>query len=159
MEAALRPVYTWLGYIAAAALGLLVLTILYSIIGREFGAPLPGSIEIREQALVIIIFAAMGLEHMGHEKMSVDVIARHLPKGVQKVIAPIIYIVAVAVLVIAVWQLVTLGMRDQDTGRTTMGVLALPRYPFVYLAAFGIATLVPIWVARFLRSIDRVVKR
>ena len=92
MDAFLRPFYTWLCYVAAAVLGLLILTILYSIIGRRLGAALPGSQEIIEQSLVIIVFGAMGLEHMGHEKMSVDVIARHLPKRVQMVIAPIIYI-------------------------------------------------------------------
>jgi TRAP-type C4-dicarboxylate transport system permease small subunit len=159
MEAVLRPFYTWLCYVAAAVLGLLILTILYSIIGRRFGAALPGSQEIIEQSLVIIVFGAMGLEHMGHEKMSVDVIARHLPKGVQMVIAPIIYIIAVAIIVIAVWQLVVWGIDMQDRGRTTMGVLGLPWHPFIYVAAFGMATLIPIWVARFLRSIDKAVKR
>ena len=140
-------------------MGLLILAVFYSIVSRQFGAGLKGSMEIIEQSLVVITFLVMGLEHMGHEKMTVDVVIRHLPQRLQKVIAPIIYLVAIAILVIAVWQLVVFGMRAQDRGQTTMGALGLPWYPFIYLAAFGIATLVPIYLVRFLHGIDRAVKR
>ncbi len=158
-EAVLKPFYTWLAYIGAAVLGLLILAIVYAIIGRQFGAPLPGSREIIEQSLVVIVFTVMGLEHMGHEKMAVDILVRHLPQKTQKVIAPIIYAIAVAILVIAVWELVVWGMRMYDQGRTTMGTLGLPIWPFAYLAAFGMATLVPIWFIRFLTSIDKAVRK
>jgi TRAP-type C4-dicarboxylate transport system permease small subunit len=151
IEAFLKPIYTWIAYIGAAVLGLITLAIVYSIIGRLFGAPLPGTQELIEQSLVVMIFA-------GHEKMSVDVLCNHLPKKVQSIVAPIIYAIAVAILVIAVWQLVSWGIRVQGRGQTTIGVLALPLYPFAYLSAFGIATLIPIWLVRFLKSIDRAVK-
>lgn len=159
IEVFLKPVYTWIAYVGAAVLGLITLAIVYSIIARQFGAPLPGTQELIEQSLVVMIFAAMGLEHMGHEKMSVDVLCRLLPQRMQKIIAPIIYAIAVAILVIAVWQLVSWGMRVQSRGQTTIGVLGLPLYPFAYFSAFGIATLIPIWLGRFLNSIDRAVKR
>jgi TRAP-type C4-dicarboxylate transport system permease small subunit len=159
VEAFLKPVYTWIGYIGALALGLLILAVVYAIIGRLFGASLPGTQELIEQGLVIMIFTVMGIEHMGHEKMAVDIVTNHLPKRVQKVIAPFVYAVAVVILVIAVWQLVSWGMKVQDRGQTTMGVLSLPIYPFAYLSAFGMATLIPIWLVRFLNSIDRAVKR
>ena len=158
-EAVLKPVYTWLAYISAAVLGLLILAIVYSIIGRQFGASLPGSREIIEQSLVVIVFLVMGLEHMGHEKMAVDIVIRHLPKRAQTIIAPLIYAIAVAILVIAVWELVAWGTRMYDQGRTTMGTLSLPIWPFAYLAAFGMATLIPIWFIRFLTSIDKAVRR
>jgi len=157
-EALLKSFYDWMAYLGAAALALLILAIIYSIIGRQFGAALRGSQEIIEQSLLVIVFLAMGSEHMGHEKMAVDVLTARLPRRAQQVIAPIIYAVAVAILVIAVWQLVVWGMQVQDRGQTTMGVLALPIYPFIYLAAFGTATLVPIWLLRFLGSIDEAVK-
>jgi len=157
-EAFLRPIYTWLAYIGAAVLGLLVLAVVYSIVGRQFGGGLPGAQEVIEQSLVIITFTVMGLEHMGHEKMTVDVLARRLPQRAQRIIAPIIYLIAIGVLAIAVWQLVVWGMKVQDRGQTTMGTLSLPLYPFAYLGAFGIFTLIPIYLIRFLASVDRAVK-
>jgi TRAP-type C4-dicarboxylate transport system permease small subunit len=159
VEGVLKPFYTWIGYIGAAVMGLLILAVVYSIIGRQFGAGLPGSQELIEQSLVIIVFTVMGLEHMGHEKMTVDVVTKRFPKGVQHIIAPIIYLIVMGILVIAVWQLVGWGMRVQDREATTMGTLGLPIYPFAYLAAFGIATLVPIYLVRFLHAIDEAVKR
>ncbi len=159
VERLLKPFYTWVAYIGAAALGLLILAVTYSIIGRQFGAALPGSQELIEQALVIMTFTVVGLEHMGHEKMTVDVITRRFPQSVQKTVAPIIYAIAVAILVMATWQLAVWGMKVQDRGQSTMGSLSLPVYPFAYLATFGMATLIPIWLLRFLTSIDRAVRR
>lgn len=159
MEGVMRPFYTWVAYIGAAVLGLLVLSVVYSIIGRRFGAGLNGSQEIIEQSLAIIVFTVMGLEHMGHEKMTVDIVTKHFPKRLQRIIAPIVYLLAIAILAIAVWQIVVWGIKVQDRGRTTMGALSLPLWPFAYLAAFGIATLVPIYVVRFLTSLAEAGKK
>ena len=43
-----------------------------------------------------------------------------------------------------------------ERGETTPGVLSLPKYPFAYLIAFGILTLVPIYLVRLLRAIDEL---
>lgn len=159
LEAVLKPFYTWVAYLGATAMGLLVLVILYSIFARVFGSSLRGAQELTEQALVVIIFLVMGLEHMGHEKMIVDVLVNRFPLKMRNVIACFAYLVALAILVIAVWQLVRWGMKVQDRDQTTMGVLSLPLYPFAYLAVFGIATLIPIYIIRLLHAIDRVVKK
>jgi TRAP-type C4-dicarboxylate transport system permease small subunit len=108
---------------------------------------------------VVITFTVMGLEHMGHEKMTVDILVRRLPTRVQKIIAPIIYLIAIGILVIAVWQLVVWGMKVQDREQTTMGTLGLPIYPFAYLSAFGMFTLIPIYLVRLLASIDAAVRK
>ena len=85
IEAFIKPIYKWLAYIGAAALGVMVLAMIWSIIGRRFfNAPLQGSTEITQLGLVIITFLVIGYEHMGrHEKMTVDIVAKHLPKRVQ----------------------------------------------------------------------------
>jgi TRAP-type C4-dicarboxylate transport system permease small subunit len=158
-EALIRPFYRWVAYIGAAAMGLLVLTILYSVFARVFGSSLRGAQELTEQGLVVIVFTLMGFEHMGHEKMVVDVVVNHLPRRLQKMVAVIIYLLAIVILVVAVWQLALWGMKVQDRGQTTMGALSLPVYPFAYLACFGIATLVPIYLIRLLHAIDGLVKR
>lgn len=159
LEAVLTPFYRWVAYIGAAAMGLLVLVILYSIFARLFGSSLTGAQELTEQALVVIVFMVMGYEHLGHEKMVVDVVVKRFPRAMQNIVACIVYVIAIAILVIAAWQLVRWGMKVQDRGQTTMGALSLPLYPFAYLATFGIATLVPIYVVRLLHAIDRVVKK
>jgi TRAP-type C4-dicarboxylate transport system permease small subunit len=158
-EALIKPFYRAVAYIGAAAMGLLVLMILYSVFARVFGSSMPGSQELTEQGLVVIVFTLMGFEHLGHEKMIVDVLVNKFPKRLREIVAIIIYLIATGILVIAVWQLIRWGMKVQDRGQTTMGALSLPVYPFSYLSAFGIATLVPIYLIRLLHAIDEAVKR
>jgi hypothetical protein len=69
---------------------------------------------------------------------------------------PIIYLLSVAILSITVWQLVRWGVRIQSRGETTPGTLKLPKYPFAYVAAFGMLTLVPIYVSRLLRAVGEL---
>ena len=106
-----------------------------------------------------MIALAIGIEHMGHEKMTVEVIVKLFPKKAQAILAPIMFALVIVILVVAIWQLIKLGIKIQDRGELTKDVLHLPKYPFVYLITFGVFTLVPIYLARFLASIDRLVKR
>ena len=158
-EAFLKPIYKWLGYIGAAVLGALVLAMAWSIIGRRFfGSPLKGSTEIQQLALVLMTFLVLAIEHMGHEKMTVDIVIKHFPKRLQAIIAPFVYILVIAIFCVLCWQLIKLGMTYQEAGQTTRD-LKISIYPFTYLAAFGIFTMIPIYIVRFLKAIDAAVKR
>ncbi len=160
LEGRLRPVYTWLGYIGALVLGLLIIAMMYSIIGRRFfNSPLPGSADIIEMSLLVMTALVIGIEHLGHEKMTVDVLTKHFPKRLQDILAPAIYLIAIGILCVAVWQLIVWGIKIQDRGETTSGTLALAKYPFAYLAAFGLFTMIPIYLARFLAALGKAVKR
>jgi TRAP-type C4-dicarboxylate transport system permease small subunit len=155
IEAFIKPIYTWLGYVGALVLAALVIAMVYSVIARRFfNAPLQGSGDIIEMSMLLLTFAAIGLEHLGHEKMTVEIVADHLPKRFMAIVTPIIYFLGVVVLCLAVWQLIRFGIKIQDRGETTPGILKLPKYPFIYVAAFGILTVIPIYVARFLRAVD-----
>ncbi len=159
IEAFVKPIYTWLGYIGAAVLGGLVLAMIWSILGRRFfNAPLKGSTEMTQLGLAVMTFTVLGLEHMGHEKMTVDLIIKHFSKRAQAIIAPITYVLVIAIFCIASWQLVALGHTYQNAHQTLRNI-SVPIYPFTYLGAFGILTMIPIYIARFLHSLDRLVKK
>jgi TRAP-type mannitol/chloroaromatic compound transport system permease small subunit len=99
---------------------------------------------------------AMGLEHLGHEKMTVDLLTRRFSKKTQTIVSIVVYCLAIVILCVAVWQLIVWAGALFERGETTPGTLQLPKYPFAYLCAFGIATLVPIYVARLLRALGEV---
>ena len=157
IEAFYRPIYNWLGYVGAAALGGLVLAMMYSVIGRRFlGAPLKGSNDLSVLALVIMTFTVLAAEHMErHEKMTVDVIISRFPRKVQAVVAPLVYLLAIAIFCVLCWQLVLLAGTYREAGQTLRN-LDVPIYPFAYLAALGILTMIPIYVVRLLRSLAAV---
>ncbi|GEM_PF-4353438 len=158
LEDLYRPVYIWFGYIGAAVLGLLVLAMVYSVVGRRLlGSPLPGSMDITRLSLLIMTATVFGAEHMGHEKMTVDVLVKRFPASVRRVIAPLIYLIALAVLGIVLWQMIAWGIKIQARGETTPGTLEIPKYPFAYLMAAGVFTLIPIYVGRFIGSLGKAV--
>jgi TRAP-type C4-dicarboxylate transport system permease small subunit len=156
----IEPVYRWLGYVGAAVLGFLVLAMVYSIVARRaFNAPLEGSGDIITLSLLVFISLTLGIEHMGHEKMTVDVLARRLPERAQLIIAPIIYALCMVILAVAVWQLIRYGITMHGRGEHTRGTLKLPKAPFAFLITFGIFTLIPIYLSRFLAAVSAAVKR
>lgn len=159
IERYIEPVYRWLGYLGAATVALLIIAMVYSAFGRYLNHPLNGSTDIIEMGLLVMIALAMGIEHMGHEKMTVDAIYRLFPKKMQAVLAPIVFALVLVIMGIAIYYLVKYGIKLQDRGEVTKGTLHLPKYPFAYIITFGVITLFPIYLARLLHSIDRLVKR
>ncbi len=155
----IEPINRYISYLGAGMLGLLVLMLMYSIIGRRLiGSPLKGSFELTELFLVAITFTVLAAECMGHEKMTVDILSKHLPRRIQDIVAPIIFALVIFMLVVLTWQLIKQGIRVQGFHQTTR-VIQIPIYPFLYLAAFGIITLIPVYLVRFLFSLDRAVKK
>ena len=122
--------------------------------------PSRGRPRLTQLGLVLMTFLVIGFEHMGrHEKMTVDIVSKHLPaEECRTIIQPIIYFLGIAIFCILCWQLVVLGHTYQDAHQTTRNV-PVPIYPFTYVAAFGIFTMIPIFVMRFLRSLDGLVKK
>lgn len=159
IEAHIKRIYAWLGYAGAFSLGALVLVMFYSVLARRFfDAPLAGSTEMTQLGLVLIVAFVFGIEHLGHEKMTVDILVKHFPAKMRAVIAPFIYLLGIAVFCVAVWQLIVLGNTYREAGQTLRNI-RVPIYPFTYLLVLGFVTMIPIYVARFLRALDAAVKK
>jgi len=157
-EAVLGKIYRPIGWVGAATLLFVVVMMVWSVIGRKFfNNPLEGSGDIQEMGLLVMTMTVMGLEHLGHEKMTVNLLTRKFSKPVNRVINIVIYCLAIVILSVAVWQLIVWAGALLERGETTPGVLELPKYPFAYLCAFGMFTLIPIYVARLLRALGGVV--
>ena len=112
--------------------------------------PLKGPPRLTQLALAVMTFLVLGLEHMGHEKMTVDIVIKHFSKKAQAIIAPIVYLLVIGILAVATWQLVKLGITYQNAHQTLRNI-RVPIFPFAYLGAFGILTLLPVYIARFLK--------
>jgi TRAP-type C4-dicarboxylate transport system permease small subunit len=153
------PIYKWLGWGGAFVLFALVVLMIYSALGRYIGYPLNGSGDIIQYSFLVMIALALGIEHLEHEKMVVDAVVKFFPERMQRVLEPVIHLLVVAILILAVWQLIKHGVRLADRGEHTKGTLHLLKAPFAFIAAFGIFTLIPVMVARFLEAVDRLVKR
>jgi TRAP-type C4-dicarboxylate transport system permease small subunit len=157
-EAVLGKIYRPIGWVGAATLAFVVVMMVWSVIGRRFfNAPLEGSADIQEMGLLVMTMMVLGVEHLGHEKMTVNLVTRRFSRPAKRIDNIVIYCLAIVILSVAVWQLLVWAGALFERGETTPGVLALPKYIFAYISAFGMFTLIPIYVARLLRAIGGVV--
>jgi len=101
-----------------------------------FNKPLPGTIELTELALVVIVYLTLGYtEHFG-EHIVIDTVYKAMPKGVRYVLFIIASIISFASILLMSWQLYVYAGRMLSGGYKT-GVLGIPYYPVVIIASIG----------------------
>ena len=132
------------GVLAGLALfGIMVLTFA-DVLGRKFlDNSIPGSLELTELLMVIVIFGALPLVSLRGEHVLFDSLDAHLPAGALRVQKAVIHaLIAVALLGLAVLMWHT-GTQFAETGETT-AQLKLLKAPFIYGMAVlcGVAGLV-----------------
>ena len=130
---------TAMHYLAGAALlGLLFLTV-SDIVGRSaFRRPVSGTVELTSMVLVVVVFLAVAhSEDMG-DHITIDLIYERVGKKFKAVLDIISDLLTIAVVALLSFQLYQFVLRNQRSGAETP-VLDLPIWPFVLVAAIGMA--------------------
>jgi TRAP-type C4-dicarboxylate transport system permease small subunit len=121
---------------------LLTLLTVADIIGRKFAGiipffnPVPGTFELTEYALVVIVFASIGYTQLRKEHISIDIITSRFPPRVQAVLDIFMHLAGLAVFALVAWQSWVYAERLRD-GQFVSGVLSIPQYPFAIIVAIG----------------------
>lgn len=124
-------------YVAGVALlGILFLTVA-DITGRSaFNNPVPGTVEVTQMALVVVVFLAVAhSEDMG-DHITIDLIYERLGKVGKRILDVFADVVTLVIVSLLAFQLYQFAQRNVDSGAETP-VLEWPVWPFVYIAAFG----------------------
>ena len=135
-------------------LAMMLLTCADVFLRYLFNAPIEGTLDLTQMLMVIIVF--FGLAHCGWTggHVVVDVMRELLPS---KVIVPLAVAVnavgALAMLAMA-WESVQTSLTYMLTGETPMTVL-IPKYPFIWVAAFGALTYAAILLFKTVRPDER----
>jgi TRAP-type C4-dicarboxylate transport system permease small subunit len=132
----------FLTHIGSIALAVLMFLTVADVLGRYlFNRPAPGTFELTEMLMVLIVFMALGLAQHHNEHISLDLAYNHFP-GRLKAMTDI-FVGAVNFVVVAgiTWQLYEYSMR-MSGGNYTTAVLELPIHPFVIFAIAGTAAYV-----------------
>jgi TRAP-type transport system small permease protein len=133
------------------------------IIGRYLAgkipwfSPIPGTFELTEFSLAVVIFASIGYTQVRNEHISIDILISKLPVRVQAIIDSIVYLVCIALMGLVAWQSVVYSGRLLG-GHNVSGVLSIPIYPFLIVTAIGCVIYSLAMLVNFLKSLQKVVK-
>ncbi len=123
--------------IGGAVLLLMVVMTILSVIGRGINAyglgPIPGDFELIEFGSAFVIFWILPWAQISNGHVAVDVLARHFPKALNRVIAVISQILILVMAVFIARQL-TLGFWDKFQYGEMSFILMMPVW-WGYLAA------------------------
>ena len=114
-----------------------------------FGSPLPGTYEVTQYMMAIVI--PFGIVYCAQEKghVSVDVVFALLPERAKGFLDCIDSLIVLALFLVIAWQSVLFVGETYESGLTS-GVLYIPAYPFVGTIALGFVALSLVLLADFL---------
>ncbi|MCY7315595.1 MAG: TRAP transporter small permease [Rubrivivax sp.] len=126
---------TLCGLLAALALfGIMVLTFV-DVLGRKFlSASVPGSLELTELLMVVVIFAGLPLVSLQREHVVFDSLDRWTPAALRRMQLAAVDLLSAALLLGLAWLMWSKAGQMAGYGDIT-AQLQLPLAPFVYVMA------------------------
>jgi TRAP-type transport system small permease protein len=157
------------GLVASTALGIMMFLTVLDVIGRflggwtwlhnitEFFKPIPGTSEITEFLMIILVSFGLGYMAFFKGHIRVDLILQYTSKRVSKWIDVYTYLFSFILYALVTWQAWFNGI-DIFNNRITSAVLAIRSFPFAFLLLIGAAIVTLVLLRDFLKSIEEVGK-
>lgn len=163
VERIITPPNKWLHWIAMVVLLLLMFLTVGDVIGRYlvgfvpgFGS-IPGAFELTEFMLAIAVLTAIGYTQVKGEHISIDIFTSKFSPKVQAVIDTLTHLFSLIIFVLVTWQTVKYAQLLYES-HDVSGVLRLPVYPFLIVAAIGSFMFSLAMLSSFLKSLKKAVK-
>lgn len=147
-------------HIAAALtmLGLLAWTVV-DIAGRTlFNAPMRGTVELTELAVVVLVYLGLARAESRDAHIAVDLLYVRLGVRAQLALRVFAGVVSLVVIAVLTWRLY-LYAGQLDAGGYTTGILRVPHYPVALLAVLGAASFGLAVLANTVASLLALVRR
>jgi len=145
----------------AILLSLMVLTV-GDVVGRYLVGiipglgPIPGSFELTEFMLAVIVLTAIGHTQMKDEHISIELLVERFSPKVRAIIDTITNFLSLAMYVLVTWRMIRYAQLLYDS-HDVSGVLRLPVYPFLVIAAIGTFMFCLAMLSSFLRTLRKAV--
>ena len=120
------------GLLSGIALFAIMALTFFDVIGRKaLSNSIPGSLELTELLMVVVIFAALPLVSRRGEHVEFDSLDPFLPMWVRRLQAVLVHLLCAAVLLGLAWLMWHTGGQFAESHETTAQLL-IPKYPFIY---------------------------
>jgi TRAP-type C4-dicarboxylate transport system permease small subunit len=163
VEKVSTPLNGWFHKVSMIVLLLLMFLTVGDVVGRYlvglipgFG-PIPGSFELTEFMLAVIVLTAVGYTQVKGEHISIDLVVEKFPPRVRAVIDTATNLIGLAMFALVTWQTVKYARLLYESNDVS-GVLRLPVYPFLIVAAVGCLLFCLAILSNVLRSFKKAVK-
>ena len=121
------------GLLSGLALFSIMALTFFDVVGRKLmDHSIPGSLELTELLMVVVIFGALPLVSLRGEHVEFDSLDNYLPAGVQRMQRAAVNLVCGLALLALGWLMWKTGNQFLETGETTAQLKFL-KAPFVYL--------------------------
>lgn len=126
-----------LNYLGIIIMLFVMMITVIDITGRYFfNSPLPGTIEITELSLVLIVYLTLGYAEHFHEHVVIDTIYNVMPMVLKRISYIIASVISFITAFLLSYQLYVYAGKMASGGYKT-GVLGIPYSPVIYVASFG----------------------
>lgn len=120
------------GLLSGAALFAIMALTFFDVLGRKLlSNSIPGSLEVTELLMVVVIFGALPLVSARGEHVEFDSLDPYLPRWLRKAQALLVHLLCAAVLLGLGWLMWRSGGQFLETGETT-AQLKILKAPFLY---------------------------
>ena len=141
IDRGLSPLIPVVGNIGAGIIAVMMLLTVSDVVGRRFfNQPVHGAYELSEYMLVIVAFFSIAYCQFLRGHIRIELVVSRLRQKSQDVINGIMYVFFLATFCLLAWRLCLYAMEDWQSGLVS-GVLEVPTFPFIFVAALGCALL------------------
>lgn len=131
-----------LGLVAGAACFVMMAMITVNVLGRYLlNTPLPGTFEVSQSLLTVLIFFSMALTQYHHGHIQVIFLTRGLPPRIQQVLAFAMLLIGAAVFGLATYATWGFALESYRVNEQEWGAIRYPIYPIKFVVFFGLALL------------------
>jgi len=120
------------GLLSGLALFAIMALTFFDVLGRKFASnSIPGSLELTELLMVVVIFGALPLVSRRGEHVEFDSLDPYLPAWFRRLQAVLVHLLCAGVLLGLGWLMWKTGAQFGETGETT-AQLKIPKAPFIH---------------------------
>lgn len=149
----MRPLERILGWVAAAALFAMMVLTFVDVVGRKFWQSIPGSLEVTELLMLVVIFVGLPLASMKGEHVFFDLLDHVLPPRLRRLQSMLSNALCTALLAGAAWLVWARAGRTAEMGDVT-AQLQIGVAGFHYMAATLLALTALVHLGLMLRPRD-----
>ena len=139
---------------AGCLVGMMLLTCV-DVVGRAFGHPIFGSVEIVGYMAILSVVMAMPYTHQVQGHIGVEIIVRLFSERTQTIIDICTGIVSLILFAIVTWRMTVYANTMKESGEVSMN-LELPEHLVIYVTAFCLLTFTLVILRDILNNIRKL---